>query len=143
MPVGIIVMRAAIMAVTAVIISGSAAAHELVLPAAVQADGAGHFAYEIVVVITESVPLAWVEMDGADNTDVPSWIGDGFCIQPVEPGEYPYPVDGNLLDPHVDGSVFFAQTMCDGWAASDTTVVLAPSVDVGPSTWGAVKGMYR
>jgi hypothetical protein len=119
------------------------AAHELILPQTIQADGAGHFAYEVVVVITESAALAWVEVDGGHNTDVPSWIGDGFCIQPVDPGEYRYPMEGNLLDPELDGSIAFAQVMCDGWAGSDTTVIEAPSVDVVPASWGTVKGMYR
>jgi len=131
-------------AVFAAMLAGaSAAAHELILPQTVEADGAGRFAYEVVVVITEPVALAWVEVDGEDNTDIPSWIGDGFCLQPVEPGEYRYPLDGELLDPHVDGSVSFAQVMCDGWAGADTTVILAPSVDVVPASWGTLKGMYR
>jgi len=132
---GVIIFLAALVAM--------AGAHEISAPAAVQADGDGHFLYAITVVITSAIELEVVYLDGTDNTDLGSWIADGFCMVIVEPGTYTEIMEGNLLDVAADRTIFYQQSMCDGWLGEVTTVILAPVVGTENESWSAVKSLYR
>ena len=123
--------------------AGLAGAHEIFVPAAVQADGAGHFSYEVTVTITAPVEFEFAYVNGLDNTDVGETWFDGFCLEVIAPGVYPWPIEGNLADTGLDGSVMFEHSMCDGWTGSGTTVILAPPVGSGSVNWSAVRGLYR
>ena len=120
-----------------------AGAHEIIAPTSVQADGSGHFSYEITVVITSAAEFATAELDGSDNTDVESWIADGFCMVVIEPGTYSEIFEGNLIDVALAGSVSYSHSMCDGWTGAVTTVILAPVVGTENESWSAVKSLYR
>ena len=50
--------------------AGLAGAHEIDAPGAVQAGGAGHFAYDIIVTITAPIEYGGSRLDGTDNTSV-------------------------------------------------------------------------
>ncbi len=132
-----------VLAATVLAMSGAAIAHELIMPAAVQADGSGHFEFEAIAVITEPIEFAYSYANGNDNTDIGEWYADGFCTTILEPGEYPWPFEGNLLDPAQNGSVYYEHVMCDNWMGSGTTIVLAPTVGTEAVSWSAVKGLYR
>jgi len=123
--------------------AGLAGAHEIDAPGAVQAGGAGHFAYDIIVTITAPIEYGGSRLDGTDNTDLWAWVEDGWCVDMVEPGDYTIPIEGNLVDIGSDGSVYYEHGMCDGWTDNVTTVILAPTVGTEERSWSAVKGLYR
>jgi hypothetical protein len=120
-----------------------AGAHDIVAPASVVADGAGHFSYPVVVTVDPAVEFGSIYIDGTDNTDLgETWI-DGFCMVVIGPGADVFMVEGNLADVGDDGSVYFQYSLCDGWLGEATTVILAPTVGAEAATWTSVKGLYR
>ena len=125
------------------ILAGSAVAHEIVGPTAVDADGSGHFYYEVDVIITSPIEFGYSELDGLDNTDLGAWVADGFCNVLIDPGTYTIVFEGNLLDISYDGSVFYSHAMCDGWTGVITTDIYAPVVSSQGESWSAVKSLYR
>lgn len=124
------------------ILTGMAGAHELWGPAVVAANGAGHFSYEIMVVISNPIELESLTIDGSDNTDVSDHM-DGFCMVVQEPSTSMIPIEGELVDLTKDGSVFFSQNMCDGWRGEITTIISVPVVSTENTTWSTVKSLYR
>lgn len=129
--------------VLALLATAAASAHDLSAPAQVIADPDGHFAYEITIIIDPSVEFAFSEMDGSDNTDIGHLIADGFCMVVVEAGEYIWPVNGNLLEVDMQGSVIYTHAMCDGWQETVTTIVLPYVVATETQTWTTIKEFYR
>ncbi|HOX24174.1 MAG TPA: hypothetical protein PLL30_00290 [Candidatus Krumholzibacteria bacterium] len=127
----------------ALIVSAAAAAHDLTGPASVVADAAGHFAYEVTLVVTSPTEFAWSEIDGSEGTDLGWQIFDGFCLETIEPGTYAIPIEGNLLDPQVPGVVHYSHFLCDGWEETVSTTIVPLSVGLEPATWGDVKSLYR
>ena len=125
------------------ILSGPAVAHEIDGPTAVDADGAGHFYYEIDVIITSPIEFDYSELDGLDNTDLGTWVAEGFCEVVIDPGTYTIVIEGNLLDISFDGSVFYSHAMCDDWTGVITTAIYAPVVGSQGESWSAVKSLYR
>lgn len=136
-------MRYFALLAAAALIAGSASAHQLSGPTTVLADASGHFAYEITLVVESVTELAWFEIDGSVNTDLGYIIADGFCLEPIEPGNYSVPIEGNLLDPASEGIVAYSHYLCDGWEAFLTTTILPAGVSGEASTWGSVKSLYR
>jgi len=124
-------------------LAAPAAAHELTGPAYVVADGEGHFAYELVLVIENPVEFGFAEEDGTDNTDIGHWIADGFCLTVIDPGTSAIPVEGNLLDATQSGTVIHTEFLCDGFLGVVTTTILPPGVATAPLTWGTLKARYR
>lgn len=132
-----------ILVLVLVLTAGLASAHQFTAPATVPADGAGHFSYEVTVVIESPIEFAYVYVNGLDNTDLGEWYGDGFCMTVVEPGTYLETVSGSLVDPGEQGSVYYEHAMCDGWTGSGTTVILPQTVGAESRSWSVLKGLYR
>lgn len=128
---------------TLLLLTVTAGAHDIVAPASVVADGAGHFSYPVVVTVDPAVEFGSIYIDGTVNTDLgETWI-DGFCMQVIGPGDDLFMVEGNLADVGADGSVYFQYVLCDTWMGEVTTVIEAPSVSARATTWTTVRGLYR
>ncbi|MFO7655149.1 MAG: hypothetical protein R6X25_15220 [Candidatus Krumholzibacteriia bacterium] len=124
-------------------LAGTAFAHSLTGPAVVQADGAGHFAYELTLVVDSATELGYAEWSGTENTDLEWTHVDGFCATPHEIGTFMIPMEGNLLHPEMGAAAMYVYALCDGWTGEVHTDILAPTVAAEHETWAAVKRIYR
>ena len=122
---------------------GSVQAHELQMPAQVQADAGGHFSIDVVVVLTSATEFASSTTDGTDNTSLGNSIADGFCYQLYQPGNYASSINGQLLNPALDGTVLYYVSYCDGWNAQRSTTIRSATVGADESSWSAIKALYR
>lgn len=115
-------------------------------PATVQADGAGRFGFEVVLIAGQDcVGYTGYAYVGQDNVDGGLWA-DTFCIdpQPVAPGtQYWFTVEGHLVDPGRSGTVWSHSAHCSGGGGEALTVVLPPAVPADPDNWGSLKSRYR
>ncbi len=136
-------MRHVAMLAIAILVPGAASGHQLTGPPTVLADATGHFAYELTLVVESVTELAWYEIDGSENTDIGHLIFDGFCLEPIEPGTYPVPIAGNLLDPETEGVVHDSHFLCDGWEQTLTTTILPQGVAAQEQTWSGVKCLFH
>ena len=123
--------------------AGLALAHEIDIPGAVETDGLGHFSYEVTVTVTEPIEFGFAYVNGTDNTNLGEMWYDGFCLEVLEPGVYPWPIEGDLVDTGADGSVYFEHNLCDNWTGVGTTIILAPTVAAEAESWSAVRARYR
>lgn len=123
--------------------AGGALAHEFQMPASVVADGAGHFAFDVVVIIVGPTDFSSTMTDGRDNTSLgQSWV-DGFCMGTWASGTYVTTLEGDLLDPASGGSVTYNHNMCDGWSGTGTTQIIPPAVANEAVAWSSIKAVYR
>lgn len=123
--------------------AGLATAHSISAPAYTQAEGDGHFSYDVTITITDPIEFACSYTDGTDNTDLGLTHADGFCTTVIEPGVLTWTIMGNLLDPELNGTVIYEHTMCDWWTGTTTTVILAPTVPVETTSWSSIKALYH
>ena len=115
-------------------------------PESVQADGAGHFSFESVLIAGQDcVGYTGHAYVGQENIDGGLWA-DTFCIepQPVAPGAlYRFTVEGSLVDPGRSGTIWSHAAHCTGGGGEGLTIVLAPAVPDDPDSWGSLKSRYR
>lgn len=127
----------------AVICATTATAHEVTAPAAVVADGAGHFSFTVTVEVTVETQQGSAVIDGRNNTNLGVTYLDGFCISALAPGFYPWHITGDLADPRFGGSVIYSHWLCDGWSGSVTVDIIPPTVAIENVSWCGLKASYR
>jgi hypothetical protein len=109
-------------------------------PTAVQADATGSFSFEVIYTPGPRECLNWGSVDSI-NTDVDWFLGDGFCLIPLDPcvpisvgGESWGPISGSLSDPTALGIVEVGfSTACDPWDCWTPTPTSAPPATPAPT----------
>lgn len=128
------------------VLPAALAAQTLEAPPVVVADGDGGFRYTARM----TYPAGGAYFGGytliaGENVDGGiEWI-DGFCMSFVPGGTVSeFTVERSLIDPAATGLMTFEWFGCDpGFSLSATSLIVGPEVAAEPSTWSAIKRMFR
>ena len=112
------------LAAASLLVPSASRADTFLAPPQVMAAADGSFSYEVVFKKGPGTAhLGGVHWLGTSNCD-DSFIGDGFCISPVEPGStIRFTVSSKLKNPSLDGSVHEDVSLCDAPGGSATTTI--------------------
>lgn len=113
------------LAVAALLAPSASRADTFQAPPEVMAAADGSFSYEVVFKKGPGTAhFGGIDWLGTTNCDG-ALFGDGFCLNPVEPGAtISFTVSSRLKNPSFDGSVYESVSLCDAPGASATTTIL-------------------